>query len=141
MPKLPLVREYMDHFVNTLRPETDIFDAVDFLLERRVTGAPVVDAAGRLVGIISEKDCLRLLSQGFDHMAPAGTVADYMTKQVTVVAPDMDVYYAAGIFLRGQFRRLPVVEDGQLVGAITRFDILRAIKARLRPETDQALHL
>ncbi|MCK6570554.1 CBS domain-containing protein [Myxococcota bacterium] len=136
MPALPLVREYMDHFVNTLRPETDIFDAVEFLLERRVTGAPVVDAAGRLVGIISEKDCLRLLAQGFDHQAPHGTVADYMTRNVETVKPDMDVYFAAGIFLRGQFRRLPVVEGDMLVGAITRFDILRAIKSRLRPETE-----
>lgn len=136
MPALPLVREYMDHFANTLRPETDIFDAVDFLLERRVTGAPVVDAAGRLVGIISEKDCLRLLAEGLAHDTPHGTVADYMTRDVTTVRSDMDVYYAAGIFLRGQFRRLPVVEDGLVVGAITRFDILRAIKTRLRPGTD-----
>lgn len=132
MPALPLVREYMDHFVNALRPEMDIFEAVDFLLERRVTGAPVTDAAGRLVGILSEKDCLRLLSQGADHDVPAGTVAEFMTRNVTTVTSEMNVYYAAGIFLRADFRRLPVVEDGMVVGAITRFDILRAIKDQLR---------
>lgn len=137
MPALPLVREYMDHFVAGLRPDMDIFDAVEFLLERRVTGAPVTDAAGRLVGILSEKDCLRLLAEGQAGQRPDGRVADFMTRDVVTVTPDMNVYFAAGIFLRGQFRRLPVIEDGRVVGAITRFDILRAIKARLRPGREQ----
>ncbi|MEE8524110.1 MAG: CBS domain-containing protein, partial [Thermoanaerobaculia bacterium] len=56
-------------------------------------------------------------------------VADFMTKEVKSIPPNMDVYYAAGLFLKESFRRFPVVENGRLVGAITRFDMLRAIRA------------
>jgi CBS domain-containing protein len=58
-------------------------------------------------------------------------VADIMTSNPETIPPDMDVYFAAGLFLRRQFRRFPVVEDGKLVGTITRFDILRVIRANL----------
>jgi CBS domain-containing protein len=54
-----------------------------------------------------------------------------MTPDPMTIPPDMDVYYAAGLFLKGNFRRFPVVEDGKLVGAITRYDILRVIQANL----------
>ena len=64
MTKLPVVKDHMDRHVATLRPETSILDAVGFLLEKKVTGAPVVDKAGRLVGIVTEKDCLRLVAAG-----------------------------------------------------------------------------
>ena len=53
MAKLPVVRDYMDRHVATLRPETDILDAIRFLLEKRVTGAPVVERSGRLVGMLT----------------------------------------------------------------------------------------
>lgn len=57
LEKLPVVRDYMDRRVATLRPETDILDAVGLLLAKRVIGASVVDKSGRLVGILTEKDC------------------------------------------------------------------------------------
>ncbi|MGH8636527.1 MAG: CBS domain-containing protein [Burkholderiales bacterium] len=131
MTKLPVVRDHMDRHVATLRPETSILDAVGFLLEKKVTGAPVVDKAGRLVGIVTEKDCLRLVAAGIGGDLPRGTVADIMTQNPETIPPDMDVYYVAGLFLVRPFRRFPVVEDGRLVGAITRFDILRVIQANL----------
>lgn len=131
MAKLPIVREHMDRHVATLRPETDILDAVAFLLEKRVTGAPVVDKTGRLVGILTEKDCLRLIAAGIDGDLPRASVASIMTPNPEFIPPDMDVYYVAGLFLKRDFRRFPVVEDGKLVGAITRFDILRVIRANL----------
>jgi len=131
MAKLPVVRDQMDKHVATLPPETRILDAVGFLLEKRVTGAPVVDKAGRLIGILTEKDCLRLIAEGVGGDLPRGTVADYMTPDPETIPPDMDVYFAAGLFLTRDFRRFLVVEDGKLVGAITRFDILRAIRANL----------
>ncbi len=132
MEKLPIVREHMDTQVYTLDPETEILDAVRFLLDHHVTGAPVIDDAGQLVGMLTEKDCLRLVATGADADRPRGKVADFMETDITTISPDTDVYYAAGLFLRETFRRLPVIEDGRLVGAITRFDILRVIHAKLR---------
>lgn len=132
MQHLPTVREFMDKYVDTLSPDTDIWDAVDFLLEKRVTGALVADAKGKLVGILTESDCLKLLTLGGpDHDAPKGKVRDFMTAAVLTIPPTMDIYYAAGLFLTKNFRRLPVVEDGRIVGAITQFDILRAVQRGL----------
>jgi len=131
MEKLPLVRDHMDTEVCVLAPETEILNAVGLLVEHQVTGAPVIDGAGHLVGMLTEKDCLRLVATGAGADRPSGTVADFMTTDVTTIPPGMDVYYAAGLFLHQPFRRFPVVEDGKLVGAITRFDILRVIHAKL----------
>ena len=131
MPKLPVVRDHMDRHVASLRPEIDILDAVAFLLENHITGAPVVDKSGRLVGILTEKDCLRLVAAGVQGDLPRGSVANFMTPNPETIPPDMDVYFAAGLFLTRDFRRFPVIEDGKLVGTITRFDILRVIRANL----------
>jgi CBS domain-containing protein len=132
MARLPTVREHMDNTVHTLKPETPILDGVDFLLQHRVTGAPVVDDEGRLLGLLSERDCLKLMSRGVDGNVPRGSVADFMTTEITSIPPEMDIYYCAGLFLTNTMRRLPVVENGKLIGAITRFDILRVIQENLR---------
>ena len=135
---LPTVREFMDKFVETLSPDTDIWEAVDFLMEKRVTGALVADSKGKLVGILTESDCLKLLTLGGpDHEAPKGKVKDFMTSKVETIPPTMDIYYVAGIFLNRNFRRLPVVEDGRIVGAVTQFDILRAVQRGLAGLTNR----
>lgn len=129
---LPTVREYMEKFVTTLSSETDIMEAVDFLLEKRVTGALVTNRKGELAGILTEFDCLKLLTLGGpDSAPPKGTVSTYMTPDVQTIPPTMDIYYAAGLFMSVKFRRFPVVEHGRIVGAITRFDIMRAVQRGL----------
>ena len=129
---LPVVRDYMDKTVPTLTPEIDILQAVDFLLKNHVTGAPVLDPQGNVIGILTEKDCLRLLSTGMEADKPRGTVKDYMTTEVASVPSHMNVYFLAGMFLKANYRRLPVIDNGKLVGAITRFDVLRVIQANLK---------
>lgn len=124
----PIVRDFMDTVVPTVRPEMPILEAVDFLLEKHVTGAPVVDGEGNVIGMLTEKDCLRLLSSGVDGERPKGIVKDFMTTHTDWVSPEMNVYFVAGLFLGANYRRFPVVEKGKLVGAITRFDILRSIR-------------
>ncbi len=130
---LPTVREFMDRFVDTISPETDIMEAVDFLLEKRISGALVADGKGKLVGILTEFDCLKLLSHGdaARHEAPKGKVKDFMTADVKTVPSTMDIYYCAGLFMDVSFRRLAVVDSGRIVGAITRFDLLRAVRRYL----------
>jgi CBS domain-containing protein len=128
MTPKPRVSEFMATTLFTLAPDTDIRDAVDFLLKHQISGAPVVDQTGALVGVISEQDCLRLVAAGANHERVAGTVAKYMTRDPLVLPPDMDVYFAAGLFLNKPYRRFPIVEDGKLVGLISRCDILRAVQ-------------
>ena len=131
-PRLPIVRQFMDKFVDTLSPETDIMEAVDFLLEKRITGALVTNAKGELAGILTETDCLKLLTLGgADFDKPKGRVKDFMSTDVQTIPPTMDIYYAAGLFLSAKIRRFPVVENGRIVGAITQFDILRAVQRSL----------
>ena len=129
---LPRVSQYMDSTVMTLNPETEIFEAVAFLLEHKVTGAPVVNEDNEVIGILSEKDCLKLLALGDDTHAPSGIVADFMSTRVTTIPLKTNIYFVAGMFLNDVVRRFPVVDDGKLVGAITRFDILRAILAHFK---------
>ena len=130
--RLPIVREFMDKYVDTLSPDTDIMEAVNFLLEKRITGVLVANSKKELVGILTETDCLKLLSLGgADHEAPRGKVKDFMTSEVQTIPPTMDIYYAAGLFVSAKFRRFPVVEHGRIVGAVTRFDILRAVQRGL----------
>jgi len=130
MDSLPKISEFMDQVVPALGPDMQIMEAVDFLLRHRVTGAPVVDSDGRLMGIITETDLLKLVTEGIQGLPPTeATVEEYMTTNVVTVPPTMDIYYVAGIFLNNKFRRLPVVEDGKIVGAITRFDLLRVVQS------------
>ena len=132
MASLPKISDYMDTEVPTLSPETRVLEAVDFLLENKITGAPVVDSGGALVGIITETDLLKLVTEGIQAEPPAAqTVAEYMTADVITVTRDVDIYYVAGVFIANKFRRLPVVEEGRIVGAITRFDLLRVISKLL----------
>jgi CBS domain-containing protein len=127
---LPKISEFMDQVVPTIGPDMQIMKAVDYLLRHRVTGVPVVDSNGNLLGIITETDLLKLVTEGIQGQPPTeATVAEYMSTDVVTVPPTMDIYYVAGIFLKNKFRRLPVVEDGKIVGAITRFDLLRVVQA------------
>jgi CBS domain-containing protein len=126
---LPKVAKYMDTETHALSADDDIRRAVGRLIDEGVTGAPVVDAEGRVLGALSEYECLRLLAEGRDGEAVSGRVREYMTTGFTTVPPAMDVYYVAGMFLQQPTeRRFLVVEEGQLVGVVTRKDILRAVR-------------
>ncbi|PCH66001.1 MAG: CBS domain-containing protein [Bacteroidetes bacterium] len=132
MEKLPVVEDYMAKELLTLSPDMDIHEGISFLLDNKISGAPVTTEDFNMVGILSEKDCLRLLARGVDNQIVSGTVADFMTKNVITIPSNMDIYYCAGIFLKNYYRRLPVVDDGKLVGQISRRDLLRAIQEKIQ---------
>lgn len=122
------VREYMAKDLIVFKPADDIYAAIDKLVQAEISGAPVVDDDGKLVGIISQKDCLRILANGVFHNAPAGEVSQYMTEAVMTIDPDMDIFTVVDIFLNTVYRRLPIVENEVVVGQISRRDILKAIQ-------------
>ncbi len=122
------VRDFMARKLITFRPDTNIYAAISTLVRNGISGAPVVGDQGELLGVLSEKDCLRVLANGVFHHYPAGPVSEYMTQAVMTVHPDTDMFTVADIFLKNIFRRLPVVEDGKVVGQISRRDVLRAVE-------------
>lgn len=128
MIKVPTALDCMSKAVLTLQPDMDVYEAVDILLSKGVSGAPVVDGQNHLIGILTEKDCLRLLSRSAYNELAQGTVADYMSEPKAAVQPEMDLYTVAQEFLSNNFAVLPVLDNGKLVGRVTRRDILRAIQ-------------
>ena len=128
----PTAREMMDPRTHAVSAELPIRDAIKVLIEKGVTGIPVTGAAGQYLGILSEENCLKLIAEGDDQFTPPkGTAGVYLDSSVPQVSPDVDIYYVAGLFLREpKHRRFPVIEHSQLIGVITRKDVLRAL-ARL----------
>jgi CBS domain-containing protein len=127
---IPTAREIMARDLVTLSPETDIHEAMRSLLKRKVSGAPVIDAERRLVGVLSEKDCLRVLTAEAYDGRPLGHVADYMTQQPHAIEPEEGLVDIVSRFLASPYRRLPVVDaEGRLVGQVSRRDALVAIDA------------
>ena len=128
MPSSLTVRDLMETTYTTLRPDMPVTEAVTVLIEQRVTGAPVVDEEDRVLGLLSEKQCLSsLLTGAYDRM-PAGIVSDFMLQEFVSVPPDMGVFELAELFVKEVIRRFMVLENGKLVGQITRRDLLRGIK-------------
>ena len=114
----------------TLNPETDIYDAMARLLKSRLTGAPVVDGDGMLLGMLTERDCLKVLVGGAVDGLPTGKVGDYMTTPAQSITPTATLFDIAHIFLTRSYRKLPVVDrDGRVIGQVSRRDMLVAIES------------
>ncbi|SFP89709.1 CBS domain-containing protein [Tranquillimonas alkanivorans] len=127
MTDRPRIADYMTRDLVTLSPDDEITQAMHTLLSARISGAPVLDAAGELVGVLSKKDCLRAALHASYHRDWGGAVAHYMTREVETMEARTDIVTAAQRFVDSAFRRFPVVSDGRLVGQISRADVLRAL--------------
>ena len=120
----------------TFRPEQSIQDAIDIIVEKKISGAPVLDERRHLVGNLSEKDCLRVIVDQAYHNMPvqSKTVADYMSTNVKSFPPSTNVVEAAIEFLSSPIRRYAVVDKGVLIGQVSRREILRAARS-IKPTT------
>jgi len=149
---MPTVREYMDDDPTTVTPDTKAEDVARLLGEHELHGVPVVNEAGRCIGIVTENDLVMADEEGDLHIphyielfgglvflesvrgfekrlrkAMAATARDLMTPDPTTIGPDADVHEAGRLISRSGHNRLPVSEHGRLVGVITRADVLRAL--------------
>ncbi len=121
------VGEYMTADPVFFRPNTDVFEAIRKLLEHHITGAPVLDEHGKIVGAFTELDCMRITLNSTYYEGMGGKVSEYMTPDVTVIDADTSILEVAELFSKSNLRHFPVTEDSKLVGVISRVDVLKAL--------------
>lgn len=110
--------------VIAVKKGTPIGKAMEILVDNDITGLPVVDDNMALIGIITEKDVLRLL---FDLENDSGIVEDFMTNDVVSFDQNVDIIAICEYLVNANFRRVPIVSEGKLVGIISRRDITKYI--------------
>ncbi len=128
----------------TLSPEMDVIEAVELLLKKRISGAPVVDNYGNYLGVFSEKCSMQVLLDAAYEQLPSNQVRMFMNTEALTIEPDTHLLSMAQVFLLTNYRRLPVLEDGVLVGQVSRRDVMREAlgmlrKQGLQPDTSSTL--
>jgi len=117
-------RAIMTEDIVTIHPEARIKDAIELLLKQGISGLPVCDEEGHLVGVITE---YALLAIAYDHKIQCDTVAQHMTTDVLSIDIDDPINKAADLCIVHRVRRVPVLHKGHLVGLIARRDVLKAL--------------
>lgn len=120
------VRDYMTSAMISLRPAVDIIEAAQTLIEYRLSGAPVLDDHNRLIGYLSEKDCLHTVLSAVYNQDYGDLVEDRMSTDLKTVHPSENIADVAERFLKDGVRMYPVIDKDVLVGMISRQSVLNA---------------
>ena len=123
------VRDYMARSPAALRPEQSVEEAARIMIKNGFSGMPVTNDDGMLIGIVSEHDCIRALLECTYHeqVGVCGLVRDSMRTEVDTVNIDDDIIEVSQRIIKEHKRRYPVLDDGRLVGQISRRDLMRAL--------------
>lgn len=124
-----LVSDYMTTKIISFTEDQPIEDVIETLITHRISGGPVVNEKNELIGIISEGDCIKQISESRYYNLPISknnTVGKAMIKTVETIDGNMNIFDAANKFLESKRRRFPILEKGKLVGQISQKDILKA---------------
>lgn len=128
MSKSCTAADYMAASLVTFTPDTPVLDAIHMLLEKRISGAPVLNQSGELVGMLTEQDCMRVALLAGYHGESGGRVDEYMACDVETIDAKTSIIDLAQKFMQGSYRRFPVMDENRLVGQISRRDVLRALE-------------
>ncbi|HLX58562.1 MAG TPA: CBS domain-containing protein [Ktedonobacteraceae bacterium] len=116
-----IASDIMTHKVYTIHPEASVQETAQLLYDKRISGLPVLDAGGSIMGIITEADIISKVDR--DGLC----VADIMSREVITVNEEMLVNEIAALLTERRIKRVPVVCDGKLVGIVSRGDIVHAV--------------
>jgi len=122
-----LVRDYMSRDVITVDDGMEVLKALMLLAGNDIAGAPVLGDGGEVVGVLTEKDCLKRALAATYHSEYGGLVSEYMSSPAVTLTPDDGLVQAAEQFVALPFHRFPVIEDGRLVGILSRRDVIQAL--------------
>lgn len=123
------IADYMTKHLVTLTEETNVLEAIKKLLDHKVTSAPVLDRQGHLLGMFSEKDGMKVALECSYNQGISGKVAEFMSTDVVTVDANASIVDLAEKFNASSVRSYPVYKDNQLVGLVSRTDVLRALVA------------
>jgi len=121
------VADYMTKRLVTLTKDTDVFEAVKKMLDHKITSAPVIDPQGRLLGMFSEKDGMKVFLDSVYNQSTSGKVGDFMTTDIIRVEADSSIVDVAEKFHQSSVRSFPVFDDQDFVGIVSRVDVLKAL--------------
>ena len=121
------IADYMSKNITTLKKETDVFIAIQQLLNHKQTSAPVVDESGKFIGIFSEKDCIEAVLEASYNQGTSGKVADFMSNESISVDAETNIIDIAKKFTTCSERVLPVMTDNQIVGLVSGENLLKAL--------------
>ena len=127
--------EIMTEAVVCARPDMPIYDAIRLLAHRRLTGLPIVDEDLNLIGLLSEKDVLKVMYEPDDRQEHM--ISDYMAKDVISFNVDASLVDVCDSLIDNHFRRVPITKDGKLMGITSRSDVIKAI---LKLKHQEPLH-
>ena len=120
-------KDIMTPAVITVSPDDSMADAMEMIVEHKISGLPVIDHDGRLVGIISELDRIKLVGSDAEDMADT-RVSDWMTHGVITVDQNATLNQVAELLVRASIQRLPVTNDGRVIGIVGRRDLVRGLE-------------
>lgn len=121
------IADYMTKNVVTLKKGTSVVEAIKTLLNHKVTSAPVMDDNKKLLGMFSEKDCMRVVLESSYNQGMSGTVGEFMSTNVVTVDADSSIVDLAERFQESTVRSFPVFAHSAMVGIVSRTDVLRAL--------------
>lgn len=121
------VAQYMVHSTTTIHQDAAVSQAVQLLLKSGLPGCAVVDDKRKVVGFVSEQDCLKHMLEGRYHQSESKLVREVMSQPVLSVDPNMDIAELAQMMAGPKPTIYPVIERGKLLGEIRRNDVLRAL--------------
>jgi CBS domain-containing protein len=122
-----LVSDFMNHQPTVILSTANIRDAVILMLEKKIIGVSVVDEDHNLAGYLSEQDCVAQMLNVVFHSEEPGPVHEVMAKDVMTVTPDTTVVELAETIITARPKNYPVIDDGKLVGLISRTEVLQAL--------------
>ncbi len=122
------VSDYMTQKLITFKPDQSVLEVMDSLIKNKISGGPVVNDKNELLGIISEGDCMKQISESRYYNMPMDNmlVEKHMAHEVETIDGNMNVFDAANKFVNSKRRRFPIVENGKLIGQISQKDVLKA---------------
>lgn len=121
------VADYMTKHLVKLTKDMNVVDAIKKTLNHKITGAPVFDEHDKIIGMFSEKDAIKIVLETAYNQSSAGKVADFMTQEVVHIDAEMSIVDLAEKFENTSIRSFPVYKGQDLVGIISRTDVLRAL--------------